>query len=118
VGSTHDEKVVSMRRRLVGLAVAGAFGSAALGVIGAIPAAAVPSYCSASQSGNGARAYCYASAAGTQFRAVAACVIYLSSGGTDHANFYGSWQTQGDPYSSLGTCGSGWSFSSANAQTR
>jgi len=102
-----------MRRRLVGLAVAGAFASAALGVIGATPAAAVPSYCSASQSGNGAKAYCYTSAAGTQFRAVAACVIYLSSGATDHANFYGSWQTQGDPYSSLGVSPPEWCRSGA-----
>ena len=107
-----------MKSRLVGLAVAGVLASTALAVVTAVPAAAVPSYCSASKSGNGATAYCYTSAAGTQFRAVAACTITTPSGSTDHSNFYGSWQTQGDPISSLATCASGWAFASANAQTR
>lgn len=84
----------------------------------AVQASAVPAYCSASQSGNGATAYCYTSASGSQFRAVAGCSYTTPSGSTDHTNAYGPWETQGDPVHSLAQCSSPYGVYSANAQTR
>lgn len=84
----------------------------------ASPAFAAPPYCSASQSGNGATAYCHASAPGSQFRAVARCRYRTPTGSFDHSNFYGGWRKQGDPGSSYAACGAGWNFLEANAQTR
>lgn len=63
-------------------------------------------------------AYCYASASGTQFRAVAYCRYLTPSGSFDYANFHGVWRVQGDPYHSAVACGAGWSFLSPNTQVR
>lgn len=99
-------------------------GAAALLALGTIAlaapqASAVPAYCSAGQYGNGATAYCYTSASGTQFRAVATCRYYISATGTyAYSNWYGPWRIQGDPLSSIATCGTGYSFYSADAQVQ
>lgn len=95
-------------------------GSLALAGAAWLPAtrADATAYCSAKQSGNGATAYCYASASGTQFRAVAKCRIQTSSGSYDYSNSYGAWQKQGDPYNSLATCSTGFSYYSASVQTK
>lgn len=86
----------------------------------AAPAAmAVPSYCSAVQYGNGTDAYCYTSAAGTQFRAVASCRYYISATGTyAYTTNYGAWQIQGDPSHSYAFCSAGWEWRAPDAQTK
>ena len=82
----------------------------------ATPAAAGPAYCTANSSGNTVTAYCYTSASGTKFRAVAKCRYQTPSGSWDYNNWYGTWRIQGDPYSSSATCGTGWSLYQADAQ--
>ena len=79
--------------------------AAGLSVALASPAAAAP-------------AYCYASASGTQFRAMAYCRYLTPSGSFDYSYFYGAWRTQGDPLWSTAACGAGWSYVSPNAQVR
>lgn len=84
----------------------------------ASPASAAPNYCSASKYNNGTTAYCYASASGTQFRAVARCRYLTPSGSFDYSNYYGPWRTQGDPLSSIAVCAAGWNFFEPNAQLK
>ena len=107
-----------MFRRKAALSAAGVIVGlgAALAVVA--PAQAVPAYCTASSSGNTVTAYCYASAAGTQFRAVAQCRYQTPSGSYDYNTWYGTWRTQGDPFSSTATCGSGYGLYGADAQVQ
>ena len=108
-----------MNKRVLPLAAAMVLSTSVLAV--STPAAhAVPSYCSATSAGNGTRAYCYTSAPGTYFRAVAWCRYYISATNTyDYSNFYGpSWLIQGDPGDSYAWCGTGWQFLSPNVQVK
>lgn len=87
----------------------------------AFPAAAsaYPSYCQGKSYGsNGGTVYCYASASGTQFRAVVGCRHITPVGSTDNYTAYGSWLTQGDPSWSHATCQIGDSVTSINAGLR
>ena len=100
-----------------------ALASVALGAALCVPtagsASADPTFCTSSYAGSySSSSYCYASAPGTQFRAVVMCQFTTPTGSTDHQNWYGAWQTQGDPASSLATCGSGWGRYGKNTQTR
>jgi hypothetical protein len=81
-----------------------------------MPAQAVPTYCTATVSGNTATAYCYASASGSQFRAMARCRYVTPSGSNDYNTWYGLWRVQGDPQYSSATCGTGWSLYQPDAQ--
>ena len=81
-----------------------------------MPAQAVPTYCTASASGNTASAYCYASASGSQFRAIARCRYVTPSGSYDYNTWYGLWRVQGDPQYSNATCGTGSSLYQPDAQ--
>lgn len=107
-----------MNSRTAKIVFAAALTTVGLSISTASPALAAPAGCSVSQSGNGATAYCYASAAGTQFRAVARCRYLTPTGSWDHADFYGPWRVQGDHLSSYAACGAGWNFLEPNAQTR
>ncbi len=86
--------------------LAATLASVGLSIAVAPPAsAAPPPYCRASQDGNGAKAYCYTSARGTQFRAVARCKYQTPTGSYDYSNFYSAWQRQGDPNEAIAPCG-------------
>ena len=90
----------------------------ALGIGMAGSASAVPAYCSVADYGsNGATGYCYASASGTQFRAVVTCHYATPSGSVDSNNWYGPWRIQGDPLWSNVSCGAGWGRFSKSVQT-
>jgi hypothetical protein len=80
---------------------------------------AYPTYCEGKSYGtNGGTVYCYASASGTQFRAVVGCRHITSSGSADNYTVYGTWQTQGDPFWSNANCQAGDSVTSRNAGLR
>lgn len=106
-----------MIRKKIGLAVVGVLVGLGASLGAVAPAQAVPSGCSASSSGRTVTAYCYTSAAGTYFRAVAQCYYVTPTGSYDYASWYGAWQVQGDPLSSTATCGTGWGLLKAEAQT-
>jgi len=77
---------------------------------------AYPSYCQGKSYGsNGGTVYCYASASGTQFRAVIGCRHITPTGSADNYSNVGPWRTQGDPLWSNATCDSGDSVTSINA---
>ena len=105
-----------MFRKKVGLAAAGALIGLSASFLAVAPAQAVPTYCSASSSGNTVTAYCYASASGSQFRAVAQCRYVTPTGSYDYNTYYGPWRVQGDPPASSVSCPSGWSLNYADAQ--
>jgi|GEM_PF-3209391 len=80
---------------------------------------AYPSYCKGQSYGsNGGTVYCYASASGTQFRALVGCRHITPTGSADNYTAYGVWQTQGDPLWSNATCQTGDSVTSINAGLR
>ncbi|CAM4410350.1 hypothetical protein NONI108955_25830 [Nocardia ninae] len=107
-----------MKYRTAKIMLAATLTTVGLSISMASPASAAPPGCRASQSGNGATAYCYTSASGTQFRAVARCRYLTPSGSFDYENFFGPWRVQGNPQSSYAPCGAGWNFVEPNARTK
>lgn len=106
-----------MKARGITLA-AGTLVLAAVAWLPATQAQAVPANCTANKYGNGATAYCYTSASGSQFRAVAKCRYQTSSGSYDYSNAYGTWRTQGDQLNSTATCSQPFGVYDWTAQTR
>ncbi|WET82555.1 hypothetical protein P3102_15770 [Amycolatopsis sp. QT-25] len=107
-----------MKSRTAKIMLAATLTSVGLSIAVASPASAAPRYCTASPEGNGAKAYCYASASGTQYRAVARCKYQTPTGSWDYSNFYSGWERQGDPGNATVQCGLGWTFLEPNAQVR
>ncbi|WP_433579044.1 hypothetical protein [Nocardia brasiliensis] len=107
-----------MEYRIAKILLATTLTTVGLSISMAAPAAAAPPGCTVSESGNTVTAYCYSSASGTQFRAVARCRYLTPSGSYDYNVFYGPWKRQGDFASSEAACGLGWNLREPNAQTR
>jgi len=82
-------------------------------------ASAYPAYCQGNSYGtNGGTVYCYASASGTQFRAVVGCRHITPVGSADNYTAVGPWLIQGDPSWSSASCQPGDSVTSINAGLR